>query len=95
MTIINRRKRLRWERVFRTLFQIKPVGESDPILHMRVCTYRGKSIRFKDGEEIRKGDCVSEIHFDNEWLYKPGSNSRSSVQLAIQMIRQTNARSPK
>ncbi|WP_412679565.1 YkoP family protein [Brevibacillus choshinensis] len=84
-----------WEKLFHTCFRICSVDENNCFLQVRVRIYNGKTIRLSDGEEIRRGDRVAELHFDNELLLKMSRSSRSSVQLAIQMIRATEQVLPK
>ncbi len=78
-----------WEKLFRSCFRIVPIDEKNRFLHLRVRTYRGKAIRLTDGGEIRKGDRIAELHFDNEVLFQMATKTGSSLQLAIQMIRAT------
>ncbi|MDF2713842.1 MAG: polysaccharide deacetylase family protein [Paenibacillus sp.] len=84
-----------WERCFVKLFRLKAVDRSDPLLKLRVREYLGKQpILLPDGEQIRKGDLVAEMHLDNYSLYKLGLDARSSVQLATQLIRRTRTLMP-
>lgn len=78
---------MQWEKLFHRLFHVRPVDSHNPFLHVRVCTYNGKPILLTDGEVIRKGDRVVELHLDNHLLFEMGMQARSSVQLAVQMIR--------
>lgn len=84
-----------WERLFNRLFHIHPIDEHHPFLNVRVRTYWGKMIQLSDGEEIRRGDRVLELHFNNEMLFNMGINSRPSIQLAVQMIRATEQLLPR
>jgi hypothetical protein len=84
-----------WERWFHLFLKLQPVDPEYHLLHMRVCTYRGKTIQLGDGEEIRKGDRVVELHLDNEMLHSMGLQVRTPVQLAVQMIRSMEQRMPK
>lgn len=86
---------IKWESLFYRLFYIQPIDKNQPFLNVRVRTYWGKTIQLSDGEEIKKGDHVLELHLNNEMLFKMGINSRSSIQLAIQMIRTTEQLLPK
>jgi hypothetical protein len=84
-----------WERCFVKLFRLKAVDNGDPLLKLRVREYMGKQpILLSDGEQIRKGDLVAEMHLDNYTLYTLGLNSRSTVQLATQLIRRTRILMP-
>jgi peptidoglycan/xylan/chitin deacetylase (PgdA/CDA1 family) len=86
---------MKWEMLFHTFFHNKPIDENNVFLKLRVCTYRGKTIQLDDGEQIRKGDRIAELHLDNELLFKMGISTRSCLQLAIQMIRSTEQLLPK
>lgn len=86
---------LRWERVFNWLFHIHPIDKNHPFLNVRIRTYWGKTVHLLDGEIIQRGDRVLELHLNNEMLFNMGINSRSSIQLAIQMIRTTEQLLPK
>jgi peptidoglycan/xylan/chitin deacetylase (PgdA/CDA1 family) len=98
---ISRKKKLlitmwtKWDMLYNWLFNIKPIDKNHPLLKKRVCTYLGKTIQLSDGEKIQKGDRVLELHLNNEMLFNMGINSRSAVQLAIQMIRSTEQLLPK
>ncbi|MDF2662893.1 MAG: polysaccharide deacetylase family protein [Paenibacillus sp.] len=84
-----------WERCFVKLFRLKVVDNGDPLLKLRVREYMGRQpILLSDGEQIRKGDLVAEMHLDNYTLYKLGLDSRSTVQLATQLIRRTRTLMP-
>ena len=79
---------LRWERLFAKILGIRPVDEKNTFLRMRVRTYTGDHpIVLEDGEVIRKGDRVAELHLDNELLFHLGSTARSTMHLTVQMIR--------
>lgn len=86
---------IKWERLFNRLFYIQPIDKNQPFLNVRVRTYWGKTIQLLDGEKIKRGDRVLELHLNNEMLFKMGINSRSSIHLAIQMIRTTEQLLPK
>ena len=86
---------LKWERVFNWFFHIHPIDDNHPFLNVRIRTYWGKTVQLSDGEKIQRGDRVLELHFNNEVLYNMGIHSRSSIQLAIQMIRTTEQLLPK
>ncbi|MCJ8011663.1 polysaccharide deacetylase family protein [Paenibacillus sp. KQZ6P-2] len=76
-----------WETIFHKAFRLKTVNPHDPFLHYRLRKYRGQTIELKNGIMLQKGDQVVELHFDNEKLFYFGVRSRSSVHIAIQMIR--------
>ncbi|WP_199622275.1 polysaccharide deacetylase family protein [Paenibacillus alkalitolerans] len=78
-----------WERCFHALFRLQPVNPAGnrSFLHFRLTDYHGEKIRLNEGETLKKGDRVVELHMDNALLYDLGKKSRSPVQLAIQLIR--------
>lgn len=81
---------LAWEWCFQKLFQIEPVVHDQSLLKLRIRKYRGSQpLMLADGEQIRQGDNIVELHFDNEMLIQMGAGSKSPVQLAIQIIRGT------
>ncbi|GIP34044.1 polysaccharide deacetylase family protein [Paenibacillus sp. J2TS4] len=87
---------LLWERCFVRLFHITPVSEEDSLFQLRCREYYGNQpIQLSDGVVISKGDRIAELHFNNDLLFQLSSQSKSSVQLAIQMIRRTEAMLPK
>ncbi|NRD79577.1 hypothetical protein HPT25_19640 [Bacillus sp. BRMEA1] len=86
---------IKWEKVIYKFFQIQPIDENQPFLNARVRTYFGKTILLSDGEVIKRGDQVLELHLNNDMLFKMGMHARSPMQLAIQMIRITEQLLPK
>jgi len=79
---------LQWERLFAKIFGIRPVDEKNTFLKLRVRRYTGDHpIVLEDGEVIRKGDRIAELHLDNELLFHLGSTARSTMHLTVQMIR--------
>lgn len=86
---------MQWEKMFQLFFRVHPVDRDNQFLSVRVRTYQGKTIRLNDGEEIRKGDRIVELHLNNEMLFAMGANTRSAIQLALQMIRAVEQLLPK
>ncbi|WJH35221.1 hypothetical protein N6H14_03870 [Paenibacillus sp. CC-CFT747] len=79
-----------WERCFIKLFHVVPVDPDNTFLQVRIREYTGSTpITFLDGEEIRKGDQIVELHLNNDMLFHLGKESRSAMHLAIQLIRRT------
>jgi peptidoglycan-N-acetylglucosamine deacetylase len=87
---------LAWERCFHALFHLQPANPSaaKSFLHFRLTDYHGETIRLNEGVTLEKGDRVAELHMDNALLYELGRKSRSTVQLAIQLIRQMEQTMP-
>lgn len=84
-----------WERLFHALFAVKPLDAQNPLFYIRVCRYHGLTIRLPDEEKIESGDRVVELHLNNRMLFQLASNSRSMVQLAVQLIGLTRQLLPK
>ncbi|WP_080840622.1 polysaccharide deacetylase family protein [Cohnella massiliensis] len=79
---------LLWEKLFRIVFRLRPVGDR-AFMHYRIRKYGGPDLQLKDSSWLRRGDVVMEMHFDNAKMYELGMNSRSALQIAIKLIRET------
>ncbi|MFE6794701.1 polysaccharide deacetylase family protein [Paenibacillus chitinolyticus] len=84
-----------WERLFHRLYRIQPGDSEHRFLHYRIRAYHGQELILDDGEIIRPGDKVAELHLDNEWLRQAGSQSSSMMKLAVQMIRAMDKSMPR
>ncbi|SDL57575.1 Peptidoglycan/xylan/chitin deacetylase, PgdA/CDA1 family [Paenibacillus sp. ov031] len=78
---------LGWEKLFHWVYHLHTASPEDPLLHYRSRVYHGALVEMNDGHVIRNGDPVIELHFDNKKLFDLGMTSRSSMHLAIRMIR--------
>jgi hypothetical protein len=78
---------LAYERVFMKVFKLKTLDEENPFFHYRIRPFKGRPIQMYNGDELRRGDLIAELHLDNERLYQLGTESRSHVHLAIKLIR--------
>ncbi|MGZ9584805.1 polysaccharide deacetylase family protein [Paenibacillus marinisediminis] len=78
---------LGYEKLFHLIFGMKTTNTESPVFHFRIRPYHGDTVVMDDGVTLNPDDQVMEIHFDNKRLYEIGKRSRSSMQLAIQMIR--------
>ncbi|WP_068615915.1 polysaccharide deacetylase family protein [Paenibacillus tuaregi] len=78
---------LLWEKIFHLVFQLETTNSKDPVFHFRLRTYHGEPVEMKDGNTLESGDQIVELHFDNKKLYEIGSRAKSSMHIAIQMIR--------
>jgi len=81
---------LLWERCFHALFRLESAipGDAKSFLFYRITSYHGQSIPLNDeGEALKDGDKIVELHMNNELLYEFGRKARSPMQLAIQLIR--------
>lgn len=85
---------LLWEKLFHLMFRLQSAGENEPMFHFRKIRYSGKPIVMNGGITLEKGDPVLEMHFDNKKLFEYGSKAKSSVHLAIQLVRQTEKSLP-
>lgn len=85
---------LLWEKLFHLIFQLHTANEQNPIFHFRSRSYHGQSVELTDGAILKTGDEVLELHFDNRKLFQMGMRSKSTVHLAIQMIRQVEKALP-
>lgn len=81
---------LLWEKLFHFVFNLKSTSDEDPFLYFRVTTYHGETVMMNGNQRevpLNHGDKVLELHFDNKRLFNIGMSSRTSLHLAIQMIR--------
>lgn len=78
---------LGWEKLFHWVYHLRTASPEDPMLHFRSRVYHGARVEMDDGHVIQNGDPVIELHFDNQKLFELGVTSRSSMHLAIRMIR--------
>ncbi len=84
-----------WEYFFHVLFQVKRIDPDSRFLQLRIRKYEGKTLKLMDGEEIHSGERIAEMHLNNHLLYQLGKSSRSSMHLAIQLIREMEQAMPK
>ncbi|WP_020615810.1 polysaccharide deacetylase family protein [Paenibacillus daejeonensis] len=85
---------LTWERIFQWVFRVKPV-QGDAVFHYRIRKYHGPQLRLDDGETIRDGDEVVELHFDNRKLFETVASSGSVMRMAIYVVREVGKALPK
>ena len=78
---------LGWEKLFHWIYHLRPVSLEDPMLHFRSRVYHGARVEMEDGYVMQNGDPIIELHFDNQKLFELGVTSRSTMHLAIRMIR--------
>lgn len=78
---------LLWENIFHWIYHLRTASPEDPMLHYRPRVYHGAMVEMNDGHVMQNGDQVIELHFDNKKLFELGMTSRSSMHLAIRMIR--------
>ncbi|GGH48061.1 hypothetical protein GCM10008014_11790 [Paenibacillus silvae] len=78
---------LGWEKLFHWVYHLRTASPEDPMLHFRSRVYHGARVEMGQGYVMQNGDPMIELHFDNQKLYELGVTSRSSMHLAIRMIR--------
>lgn len=83
-----------WEKLFHLIFHLHTANAQDPIFHFRSRPYHGETVELSEGTMLQAGDQVLELHFDNRKLFQIGMKSKSTVHLAIQMIRQVEKALP-
>ncbi|OWA36565.1 polysaccharide deacetylase family protein [Saccharibacillus sp. O16] len=85
---------LLYEKAFKLIFRLQEAQDA-PFYHFRKVRYSGKPLQLENGEQLKKGDPVLELHFDNRMLFEMSSRSRSAMQTAILMVRETERSLPK
>jgi len=75
-----------WEKLFHVAFRLKPVGDQRSF-NYRIRKYAGPTLRLRGDRELKSGDRIMEIHFENQMLFDFGRKSKTSLQLAIRIIR--------
>ncbi|WP_229263773.1 polysaccharide deacetylase family protein [Cohnella cholangitidis] len=76
-----------YEKVFHVVFRLRPVG-SGHFFNYRIRKYSGPPMDLQDNQTLRSGDRIMEIHFENQMLFDLGMKSKSTVQIAIRIIRE-------
>jgi MFS family permease len=58
-----------WERIMQTFFRTQQIPDAPHhLLDARLTHYHGKPIELPDGQQVRKGDAIIELHFRNKLL---------------------------
>jgi peptidoglycan-N-acetylglucosamine deacetylase len=83
-----------WESLFHILFRVRQIDPANKMYYCRVKTYHGQAMLLDDGEQIRDGDRIIELHFNNRMLFHMLTETGSMVQLAVGMIRTTKQTLP-
>ncbi|THF79965.1 polysaccharide deacetylase family protein [Cohnella fermenti] len=76
-----------WEKLFHVLFRLKPI-DNGQFMHYRIIRYSGPELAMDGGVRLKRGDRLLEMHFDNGKMYEIGMNAKSSVHVAIRVIRE-------
>jgi hypothetical protein len=63
---------------YRRSHGLEPVA---PLLHVGIVRYRGEERRFSDGTELRAGDALGTLHFDNACIAALEATSRTGIGL--------------
>jgi len=86
---------LAWDWLFCKVFAVRTIDPNNPFFKLRARKYQGSDPLYLDtGETIVKGDYVAELHFDNNMLYQFSLESKSSLQLAAKIVRNTQRSMP-
>lgn len=85
---------MRWEKLFHVFFRVQTLQGQSDFIGLRMTKYSGQTMNLSDGEQLRRGDEVAELHLNNELLYRYGRTSRSSLHLAIRLIREMDNAMP-
>jgi len=85
-----------WDALFCKLFRVRVVNEKYPFIKVRLRKYTSSMpLALSDGEMFVKGDTVAELHFDNKMLVRMSLESKNSLRLATQMVRQAQHTFPR
>jgi hypothetical protein len=85
---------LGWEKLFHWVYHLRSASPKDPMLHFRSRVYHGARVEMEHGYVMQNGDPIIELHFDNQKLFELGVTSRSTMHLAIRMIRMMEQQLP-
>lgn len=91
---LNRKKNtviafwLVWEKIFNSVFSLRSIDDENELLHYRIRKYRGRTIQFDNGIVLKRGDKVAELHLNNKLMFSAFAASRSSVHLAVRLLRE-------
>lgn len=86
---------LAWEKMFNTAFSMKSIEEEHGLFHYRIRKYKGREIQLTNGETIHRGDPIAELHFNNGLFFRAIADSRSSIHLAVRLLREADSWLPK
>ncbi|MFC5471669.1 polysaccharide deacetylase family protein [Cohnella suwonensis] len=76
-----------YEKAFHVVFRLRPVG-SGHFFNYRIRKYTGAKLDLRDGETLRPGDLIMEIHFENQMLFDLGMKAKTTLQIGIRIIRE-------
>ncbi|MFD2116417.1 polysaccharide deacetylase family protein [Paenibacillus yanchengensis] len=86
---------LAYEKMFHKVFRLKQVGTSQqPVMHYRVITYKGEQVELQEGTNLKKGDDVIELHFDNKLLSGIALRSKTPIAAALRLLREVEGALP-
>ncbi|MBM7646378.1 hypothetical protein JOD45_002606 [Scopulibacillus daqui] len=74
-----------WERIYHRLNRLS-LGHEEDLLYFKVKIYKGRPLLLNDGECIKKGDLILELHFNNKMLLKKASKAKNNIHLALSLI---------
>jgi len=76
-----------WEKLFHVVFRLHQIGDAR-FFNYRIRKYSGPELNLQNGRTLKSGDRIMEIHFENRMLVESGMKSKTSLQLAIRIIRE-------
>ena len=87
---------LLYEDIFHKVLKIKTVHSrsSNTFFHYRYTTYTGSIMTLQNGDTVQKGDQILELHFDNKMLSSIAYESKSTLAIAVKLIRETEKNLP-
>ena len=75
-----------WEKLYHLIFRLRPLGDGSSF-HYRITRYMGRDLPLENGNVLRRGDKVIEMHFDNRMLFRLSAVSKSEIHTALRLIR--------
>jgi peptidoglycan/xylan/chitin deacetylase (PgdA/CDA1 family) len=75
-----------WEKLYHLIFRLRPLGDGSSF-HYRITRYPGRDLSLANGDVLRRGDRVIELHFDNRMLFRLSAAARSEIHTALRLIR--------
>lgn len=76
-----------YEKLFHVVFRLRPIGDGKSI-NYRIRKYTGPALALQNGETLRAGDAIMELHFENQMLYETGLRARTPLQIGLKIVRE-------
>lgn len=79
----------KWESLVHRMLKLEPVytEQGTSMFRIRVRKYRGRPLLMDNGQWLRWGDQIGELHFNNSFMVQALQQSKTSLQLAAILIR--------